>query len=82
VGQRLPRREHRDRIAEDAAQLGAKVIGFPAGRRNDQQRPAAGQRAGDEQSCAGRTDQCQFVGSIASEVDQSLQGWRAQRQLD
>ena len=82
VGQRLPGREHRDRIAEDAAQLGAKVIGFPAGRRNDQQRPPAGQRAGDEQSCAGRTDQCQFAGSIASEVDESLQRRRAQRQVD
>ena len=59
-----------------------KVIGFPAGRRNDQQRPPAGQRAGDEQSCAGRTDQRQFPGSVASEVDESLQRRRTQRQLD
>ena len=80
--QRLPRREHRDRIAENPAQLGRKVVGFPAGGGDDQQRPAAGQRTGDEQPCAGRADQRQFVGLIGSQVDKSLQRRRAQRQLD
>ena len=64
VRQRLPRREHRDRIAEDTAQFGGQVVGFAAGGGDDQQRTLAGQRAGDEQPGAGRPDQCQLVGLI------------------
>ena len=81
VGQRLPGREHRDRIAEDTAQLGGQVVGFAAGGRDDQQRTVAGQRAGDEQPGAGRADQRQLFGSIGGQVDESLQRRRAQRQL-
>ncbi|EUA50642.1 hypothetical protein I552_1580 [Mycobacterium xenopi 3993] len=42
----------------------------------------AGQGAGDEDTCAGRTDQVQFVGSIGCPVDELLKGRRAQRQVD
>ncbi|EUA29945.1 hypothetical protein I553_4199 [Mycobacterium xenopi 4042] len=41
-----------------------------------------GQGAGDEDTCAGRTDQVQFVGSIGCPVDELLKGRRAQRQVD
>ncbi len=81
VGQRLPGREHRDGIAEDTAQLGGQVVGFAAGGGDDEQRTPAGQGAGNEQPCAGGPDQRQFLGLIGSQVDESLQRRRAQRQL-
>ncbi len=36
VRQRLPRREHRDGVAEDAAQLGCQIVGLAPGRGDDE----------------------------------------------
>ncbi len=79
--QRLPRREHRHGVADDAAQFGREVVGLPPGRGDDEQRPLPGQRTGDEQSSAGRTDQRQVLGPVSRQVDELPQRRRAQRQL-
>ena len=77
VRQRLPGREHRDCVAENAAQLSRKVVGLSTGSGDHQQRALPGQRAGHEQARAGRSDQRQFPRSVGRQVDESLQRRRA-----
>ena len=80
--QRLPGREHRHRIAEDALQFSGQVVGFAPGRGDHQQGALLRQRAGDKKARGSRADQRQFVGSIGGALDELLECWRGQRQFD
>ena len=82
VRQRLPRREHRDRVAEHAAQFGGQIVGLPPGGGDDEQRTRAGQRARDEHPRAGGPDHGEVGGSLGGAVDEFGEGGSGQRQLD
>lgn len=82
VRQRLPGRESRHGVAEDAAQLSGQVVGLTAGGGDHQQRTLLRQRAGDEQARAGGSHQRQVLGPIGGTLDELLEGWRSQRQFD
>ena len=82
VRQRLPGREQRDRVAEDAAQFGGQVVGLPPGGGDDEQRPQPGQRAGGEHPGARRPDQGQIGGVWRWPVGELGERGDAQRQVD
>ena len=64
VRQRLPGREHRDRLTEHAAQFGGQVVGFAPGGGDDEQRTGLRQRARREHPGAGRADEGEIAGSV------------------
>ena len=69
VRQRLPGREQRDGVAEDAAQFGGQVVGLAAGGGDHQQRAGLGERAGGEQPRAGRADEREIGGPVGGTAD-------------
>ena len=74
VGQRLPGREHRDRVAEHATQLGGQVVGLPAGRGDDEQRARLRERGGDEHPRAHGPDDGEVDGPFGGAAGHLLQG--------
>jgi hypothetical protein len=64
VRQRLPRREHRDRVIENAAQLDSQIVGFAPGGGDHEQRARLRQRARREHPGAGRADEGEIAGSV------------------
>ena len=82
VRQRLPRREHRDRLTEHAAQFGGQVVGFAPGGGDHEQRTGLRQRAGREHPGAGRADEGEIAGSVVGTTGDIRQRGIPQRQFD
>ena len=74
VGQRLPGREHRDRFAEHATQLGRQVVGLPAGRGDHEQRARLRERGGDEHPRTCGSDDGEVDGPFGGAASHFLQG--------
>ncbi len=64
VRQRLPGREHRDGVAEHAAQLGGQVVGFPSGRGDHEQRRRLSESGRHVHPGTCRADEGEIGGSV------------------
>ena len=82
VRQRLPRREHRDGVAEDGTQFGGQVVGLTPGGGDDEQGARLSQRSGHEQPCAGRSDERALARAAGCPLDEVGEGRCRQRQVD